>query len=61
MTISLPSVIIGADHEVLQSKITPRLMIPCDSEFGRFAVEVAMVVEKGSAVMAGAAAAAVAG
>ena len=44
--ISLPSVIIGKEHAVLQSKQRPRLVIPCDSTLGRFAVEVAMVIEK---------------
>jgi len=44
--VSLPSVIIGKEHAVLQSKQRPRLVIPCNSTLGRFAVEVAMVVEK---------------
>lgn len=61
VSISLPSVIIGAEHEVLQSKVTPRLVIPCDSEFGRFAVEVAMVVQTGAGASAAAPVAAVAG
>jgi len=61
VSISLPSVIIGADHEVLQSKITPRLVIPCDSPLGRFAVEVAMVVQKGTGATASAPMATVAG
>ncbi|HPD28353.1 MAG TPA: chemotaxis protein CheX [Phycisphaerae bacterium] len=61
VSISLPSVIIGRDHEVLQSKITPRLVIPCDSPLGRFAVEVAMVVEKKTGATASAPVAAVAG
>jgi chemotaxis protein CheX len=61
VSISLPSVIIGSDHEVLQSKATPRLTIPCDSEFGRFAVEVAMIVQKGAQASATAPVAALAG
>ena len=61
VSISLPSVIIGSAHEVLQSKLSPRLMIPCDSELGRFAVEVAVVVRRGEETRAPAAAAAVAG
>lgn len=44
--ISLPSVVIGNEHVVLQSKKKPRLCIPCDSTFGRFTVEVAMSVVK---------------
>ena len=46
ISISLPSVIIGKEHAVLQSKNRPRLAIPCDSPLGRFTVEVAMMVEK---------------
>ncbi len=61
VSISLPSVIIGPEHEVLQSKLSPRLMIPCDSELGRFAVEVAMVIRQRGAARAPTAAAAVAG
>jgi chemotaxis protein CheX len=61
VSISLPSVIIGQDHEVLQSKLAPRLLIPCDSPLGRFAVEVAMEIRKKQEVPAEPAAAAVAG
>lgn len=46
VSISLPSVIIGKEHQVSQSKNRPRLALPCDSVLGRFTVEVAMVVEK---------------
>lgn len=46
ISISLPSVIIGKEHVISQSKLSPRLAIPCDSTLGRFAVEVAMRVEK---------------
>jgi len=46
ISISLPSVIIGQEHAVLQSKQRPSLAIPCDSPLGRFIVEVAMVVKK---------------
>ncbi len=48
VSISLPSVVIGKEHQVSQSKNRPRLVLPCDSELGRFSVEVAMVVEKKS-------------
>lgn len=46
VSISLPSVIIGKEHVVSQSKQRPRLSIPCESALGKFCVEVAMVVEK---------------
>ncbi len=57
VSISLPSVIIGRDHVVSQSRQKPRLLLPCDSDLGKFQVEVAMVVVKKSgqqAVPAGA-------
>jgi chemotaxis protein CheX len=60
-TISLPSVVIGRDHVVSQSRHAPRLALPCDSVLGRFCVEVAMVVvERRSARTAPAKAAAAA-
>ena len=46
VNISLPSVIVGKQHEVLQSRTSPALVIPCDSSLGRFVVKVAMVVKK---------------
>jgi len=46
VSISLPSVIIGKEHVVSQSKQQPRLSLPCNSDLGDFLVEVAMVVEK---------------
>jgi len=46
VSISLPSVIIGKEHVVSQSRHRPRLSIPCDSQLGKFWVEVAMVVNK---------------
>jgi len=49
VSISLPSVVIGREHVVSQSKNRPRLGLPCDSSLGRFSVEVAMVVEKKTA------------
>jgi chemotaxis protein CheX len=61
VSISLPSVIIGKEHVVSQSRHRPRLSIPCDCPLGKFWVEVAMVVNKNSsegqpaAVAAGAA------
>jgi chemotaxis protein CheX len=46
VSISLPSVIVGEEHVVSQSKQRPRLSIPCQSELGPFFVEIAIVVEK---------------
>lgn len=46
VSISLPSVIIGREHIVSQSRNKPRLLLPCESALGSFNVEVAMVVEK---------------
>jgi chemotaxis protein CheX len=49
VSISLPSVIIGSDHVVSQSRAKPRLALPCTSDLGGFTVEVALVMEKGAA------------
>lgn len=49
VSISLPSVVIGREHVVSQSRITPRLALPCSSELGSFHVEVAMEIEKPAA------------
>lgn len=46
VSISLPSVIVGREHVVSQSRHRPRLALPCDSTLGRFCVEVAMICEK---------------
>jgi chemotaxis protein CheX len=46
MNISLPTVIVGREHVVSQSKLAPRLALPCDSSLGRFCVEVVMVTGK---------------
>lgn len=46
VSISLPSVIIGSEHVVSQSKAKPRLALPCTCDLGNFTVEVALVVEK---------------
>ncbi|MBP7936762.1 MAG: chemotaxis protein CheX [Phycisphaerae bacterium] len=54
LSISLPSVIIGKEHTVSQSRIAPRLSLPCDSSLGRFAVEVVLVVEKKPAAVSAA-------
>lgn len=46
VSISLPSVIVGKEHVVSQSRLCPRLIIPCETGLGTFQVEVAMIVEK---------------
>lgn len=43
ISISLPSVVIGREHVVSQSKQSPRLALPCDSPFGRFHVEIVVL------------------
>lgn len=43
LNISLPTVVVGREHLVSQSKLAPRLALPCDSTLGRFCVEVVMV------------------
>jgi chemotaxis protein CheX len=53
ISISLPSVIIGHDHIVGQSRMTPRLLIPCKCSLGEFYVEVAMKVDKPVVVVQG--------
>ncbi len=45
-SISLPSVIIGPGHTVSQSKSSPFLVIPCDTDLGVFNVEVAILTSK---------------
>ena len=46
IAISLPSVIVGKDHNVSASRNTPRLVIPCTTQAGEFAVEIGMVMGK---------------
>lgn len=46
VSISLPSVIIGPGHKVSQSKASPFLIIPCQTEAGAFNVEVALITNK---------------
>lgn len=45
-SISLPSVIIGPGHKVSQSKASPFLVIPCNTDLGKFNVEVALIPNK---------------
>lgn len=46
ISISLPSVIIGKQHIVLQSKHSPRIVIPCETSLGPIYIEVGMSVDK---------------
>ena len=50
VNISLPSVIVGAGHEVVKSNAHPSLVIPCRSPYGEFTVEVSMEVKKHATV-----------
>ena len=54
VSISLPSVIIGAKHKLSQSKVSPFLVIPCQSQFGNFNLEVAIKSNQPAAVAGGA-------
>ena len=55
--ISLPSVVIGEQFVVTNSRVAPRIVIPCDCELGKVYVEVGMeiVVENATAGAASAA------
>lgn len=44
ISISLPNVIIGHNHNVSASKSTPRIVLPCQAEGITFAVEIGMVI-----------------
>jgi chemotaxis protein CheX len=46
ITVSLPRVVLGDQHRVLESNTSPVLLLLCDSPLGRFAVEVTMVTRK---------------
>ncbi|MCP4591315.1 MAG: chemotaxis protein CheX [bacterium] len=48
VSISLPSVITGAGHRVSQSRVSPRIVIPCQCELGPVFVEIGMEVGKTS-------------
>lgn len=50
VNISLPSVIVGTGHEVVKSNAHPSLVVPCQSPYGSFTVEVSMEVEKHAAI-----------
>lgn len=46
ISISLPNVIVGENHNFSASRIAPRIVIPCDTEVGRFNVEIGMELGK---------------
>jgi chemotaxis protein CheX len=46
--VSLPQVVIGHQHRGPQSSGSPVLVLPCDSNLGRFSVQVTMVMRRGS-------------
>ncbi|MBI4719457.1 MAG: chemotaxis protein CheX [Planctomycetes bacterium] len=46
VSISLPSVIVGRDHAVSQSRNFPHIVIPCETCFGAVNVEVGMKSER---------------
>ncbi len=46
ISISLPNVIVGPNHNVSASKAAPRLIVPCNTDLGGFMVEVGMVMGK---------------
>jgi chemotaxis protein CheX len=50
ISISLPNVIVGENHNVSASRVAPRIVVPCDTEAGQFHVEIGMEVGKPGAV-----------
>ena len=46
ISVSLPNVIVGSNHNVSASKTSPRIIIPCITEAATFHVEVGMVLTK---------------
>ncbi len=51
ISISLPNVIVGSNHNVSASKNTPRIVIPCATDVGVFQVEIGMVLGKEGATI----------
>lgn len=49
VSISLPSVVIGRDLELLPARTHPQIYIPCNCEFGSFFVEVGLMVGRSTA------------
>lgn len=46
ISVSLPNVVVGSNHNVAASKTSPRIIIPCSTEAGAFHVEVGMELTK---------------
>ena len=46
ISVSLPRVILGDQHRMLESRSSPVLVLPCDSALGRFSMEVTMLTQK---------------
>ena len=46
ISISLPSVVIGREHKISQSKLFPRVVVPCECELGAIFVEIGMEITK---------------
>jgi chemotaxis protein CheX len=46
ISISLPNVIVGKNHNVSVSKSSPRLVVPCRTSVGEFCVEIGMLLGK---------------
>lgn len=46
ISISLPNVIVGRNHNVSASRSSPRIVVPCVTSAGTFHVEVGMVLAK---------------
>lgn len=46
ISISLPNVIHGKNHNISGSKSAPRIIIPCNTDMGTFYLEIGMVLSK---------------
>lgn len=46
ISISLPSIVMGARHRVSASRTAPRIVVPCHTEVGDFIVEIGMELGK---------------
>ncbi len=46
ISISLPSVVIGKNHRIPQSKLAPRIVLPCTCELGAVFVEIGMEIKR---------------
>ncbi|MBC7835158.1 MAG: chemotaxis protein CheX [Phycisphaerales bacterium] len=52
VSISCPSVIVGRDHTVARQKGTPCIVIPCDTDCGELAIEIAVKAVSSAAIAA---------